>query len=255
MMLPIMSHAPNVVSPTGTSLIDRTVGELVAERPGRSRVFQSFNIDFCCQGGRTLGEACAKKGVALEAVTEQLEAESADPSPPQNNPADLPPDELVHYIVKQHHEFLRRELPRLHAMAGRVAHVHGCHTPSLAEIFEIFIALEYELNSHMQKEEMILFPVISALCQGERWMDKNIDGPIGCLVHEHEEADQALARLRELSNGYQPPADACNTYRSLFAGLQDLEEDLHRHIHLENAVLFPAAALMSEASEANGQPF
>ena len=196
-----------------------------------------------------MDEACTKKGVAVDAVMEQLEAESADPSPPQSNPAELPPDELVHYILKQHHEFLRRELPRVHAMAERVAHVHGSHTPSLVEIFETFIALEDELNSHMQKEELILFPIIDALCQGERLMDGSIDGPIGCMVHEHEEAGQALVRLRELSNGYQPPVDACNTYRALFAGLLELEEDLHRHIHLENAVLFPAAQeLMDELS-------
>ena len=244
-----MSHTPNVISPPGTPLTDRGVGELVAERPGRSRVFQSFAIDFCCQGGRTLSEACKKKGVPVDALVEQLEAELADPAPPQRNPAELPPDELVTYILEQHHEFLRRELPRLHAMAERVAHVHGGHTASLVEIFDIFLALEDELNSHMQKEEMILFPIIDALCQGERLMDGNIDGPIGCMVHEHEEAGQALARLRELSNGYQPPADACNTYRALFAGLLDLEEDLHRHIHLENAVLFPAAEeLMGEVS-------
>lgn len=230
-------------------MLDRTVGELVAERPGRSRVFQSFSIDFCCQGGRTLGEACAKKGVPIDAVMEQLEAESADPSPPQNNPAELPPDELVRHILDQHHEFLRRELPRLHTMAERVARVHGSHTPSLVEIFETFIALENELISHMQKEEMILFPVIIALCHGERFVARNIDGPIGCMIHEHEEAGQALARLRELSNGYQPPVDACNTYRALFSGMLELEEDLHRHIHLENAVLFPAAqALMAGIS-------
>lgn len=230
-------------------MIDRSVGELVAERPGRSRVFQSLDIDFCCQGGRTLSEACAKKGVAVDAVVEQLEAEAAHPSPPRSNPAELPPDELVRHIIDQHHDLLRRELPRLHARAGRVAHVHGSHTPSLVEIFETFIALEDELNSHMQKEEMVLFPIIDALCQGELLMDGNIDRAIGCMGHEHEEVGRALARLRELSKGYQPPIDACNTYRALFAGLLELEADLHRHIHLENAVLFPAAVgLMAEFS-------
>lgn len=239
-----MSHTPNIISPPGTPLTERTVGELVAERPGRSRVFQSFNIDFCCQGGRTLREACEKKGVAVEAVVEQLEAESSDPLPPQSNPAELPPDELVTHIVKAHHGFLRRELPRLGAMAERVANVHGGHTPSLVEIFGIFTEIESELSSHMMKEEQILFPIIDALCQGERLMSGTLDGPIDCMVHEHDEVGGALARLRELSNGYQPPSDACNTYRALFAGLADLEEDLHRHIHLENAVLFPAAQKM-----------
>lgn len=227
-------------------MIDRTVGELVAERPGRSRIFQAFKIDFCCQGGRTLREACVKQGVAVDTVIEQLEAELADSEPPQSNPAELLPDKLVSHIVEQHHGFLRRELPRLHAMAERVANVHGGHTPSLVEIHETFVAMEDELTSHMMKEEQILFPAIVSLCQGKTMPQGSLDGPIHCMIHEHEDAGAALSRLRELSNDFQPPADACSTYRALFAGLQDLEEDLHRHIHLENAVLFPAAQEMME---------
>src|SRR5262245_49637038 len=119
-----MSHKPNIFSPPGTPLLERTVGELVAERPGRSRVFQAFNIDFCCQGGRTLREACGHRGLACDPVVEQLEAELADKSPPARNPANLPPAELAAYIVETHHEYLRRELPRLQAMSERVAHVH-----------------------------------------------------------------------------------------------------------------------------------
>src|SRR6187549_2740838 len=102
-----MSHAPAVFSPPGTPLADCTVGELVAARPGRSRVFQGYGIDFCCQGGRTLREACGRKGLSLDAVLEQLEAESADQPQPQDNPADLPPAELAGYIVAKHHGFLR----------------------------------------------------------------------------------------------------------------------------------------------------
>jgi regulator of cell morphogenesis and NO signaling len=240
-----MSHKPNVFSPPGTPLLERTVGELVAERPGRSRVFQAFNIDFCCQGGRTLREACERKGLAAEAVADQLEAELADNSAPAQNPAELPPHELAAYIVETHHGFLRRELPRLHAMAERVAHVHGGHTPSLIEMFHIYTGMEAELASHMMKEEQILFPAVVAMSRGEA-APLTLDGPISCMIHEHEEVGAALARLRELSRGFQPPADACNTYRALFAGLHDLEEDLHRHIHLENAVLFPAARAMME---------
>lgn len=225
-------------------MIDRTVGELVAERPGRSRVFQSFNIDFCCQGGRTLREACDQKRVAVDDVVKLLENELLDDAATEDNPAELPPADLVEYIVRRHHGFLRRELPRLSEMAGRVAKVHGGHTPSLVEIFREFSLAESELVSHMMKEEQILFPAIVAMNQDES-MTTMLDGPIACMVHEHEEVGAALARMRELSNGFQPPADACNTYRALFAGLQDLEEDLHRHIHLENVVLFPAAQAMA----------
>lgn len=239
-----MSHKTNVFSPPGTPLIDRTVGELVAERPGRSRVFQSFGIDFCCQGGRTLREACERKGVAAQSVLEQLEAEARDRSDSRPNPAHLPPHELAAYIVETHHAYLWSELPRLQAMAQRVAHVHGGHTPSLVEVFNVFSALQEELAMHMMKEERILFPAVTALSQGKE-DPGNLDGPIHCMIHEHEDAGEALARLRELTHGFQPPTEACNTYRALFAGLQELEEDLHKHIHLENAVLFPAAQAMA----------
>jgi len=241
-----MSHHPNIVSPLGTPLADRTVGELVAERPGRSRVFQSFKVDFCCQGARTLSEACAHKGIALAAVIGQLEAEMAEAVGPLQNPAGLPPHELADYIITTHHAYLRREFPRLRAMSERVAHVHGGHIPSLVEVFDVYRGLEAELNSHMMKEEQILFPAVSAMSRGESG-PVALDAPIACMIHEHDDAGSALARLHELTGGYQPPADACNTYRALFAGLADLEEDLHRHIHLENSVLFPAAEALARA--------
>lgn len=239
-----MSHKPNIFSPLGTPITDRTVGELVAERPGRSRIFQAFQIDFCCQGGRTLREACALKEISIDAVVDQLEAELGAKTDPIQNPAQLPPAELAKYIVETHHAFLRRELPRLHAMSERVAQVHGGHTPTLVEMARIFLGLEEELSSHMMKEERILFPAIVALSRGDG-APGFLDSPIACMIHEHETVGAALARLRELSHGFRPPADACNTYRALFAGLNDLEEDLHRHIHLENAVLFPAAQALA----------
>jgi regulator of cell morphogenesis and NO signaling len=240
-----MSHKPNVYSPPGTPLLERTVGELVAERPGRSRVFQAFNIDFCCQGGRSLREACQRKSIAPGAVVEQLQAElAAKGAVVACNPTDLSPPELIAYIVETHHAFLRRELPRLHAMAERVAQVHGGHTPALVEMFHVFVGMENELTLHMSKEEQVLFPTVVEMNRGEP-LPGILDGPIQCMIHEHEEVGTALARLRELSHGFRPPPDACNTYRALFAGLRELEEDVHRHIHLENAVLFPAALTMA----------
>lgn len=242
-----MSHSTIEFSPKGTPLLDRTVGELVAERPGRSRVFQAHNLDFCCQGGRTLKEACERKGVDAETIVADLEQEAADKTAPENNPAELPPEKLCDYIVETHHGYLVRELPRLHAMAARVAQVHGGHTASLVEVHRVFHSMAEELASHMQKEETVLFPAVAALSRGET-VSGSLDGPVEVMLREHDEAGSALARLRELTDGYQPPADACNTYRALFAGLADLEEDLHRHIHLENSVLFPAARKMAASA-------
>ena len=241
-----MSHSTIVFSPAGTPLLDRTVGEIVAERPSQSRIFQAFGIDFCCQGGRTLREACEKKCIAAESVIEQLEAELRDKPAPEVNPAVFPPDQLADHIVAKHHRYLRDELPRLHAMAARVAQVHGAHTLSLVEVYEVFSDMAAELAEHMIKEEQVLFPAIKAMVRGES-APMPLDGPIACMLHEHDDAGEALARLRELTNGFTPPPEACNTYRALFAGLAELEEDLHVHIHLENSVLFPAAQALETA--------
>lgn len=241
-----MSHTPTVFSPAGTTLIDRTVGEIVAESPLQARVFQSFGIDFCCQGGRTLREACERKSLAPEEVVAKLEAALTDERGEGENPAQLPPAELVEHIVGRHHAYLRDELPRLLAMASRVAQVHGGHTPSLVEVDDVLRSLAQELYDHLQKEERILFPAIVALSLGGATMP--LGGPIGCMIHEHDDAGAALSRLRELTAGFVPPAEACNTYRALFAGLEELESDLHRHIHLENSVLFPAALALFEAA-------
>jgi len=232
------------MSPVGTPLADRSVGEIVSENPSLSRVFQSYQLDFCCQGAKTLRQACEGKNLSLEEVSEALEKAVTSGGEPESNPALLAPSALVDYIVETHHGYLRQELPRVHAMAERVAQVHGPRNTSLVQIYEVFSSLFLELDSHMRKEEEILFPTIKAIFSdppADPVFPGPIEHPVDQMMHEHEEAGQALARLRELTQNFEPPADACNTYRALFAGLKDLEEDTHRHIHLENSVLFPAA--------------
>jgi regulator of cell morphogenesis and NO signaling len=235
-----MSHSIPLHSEPGTATVDRTVGELVAERPSRSRIFQRLQIDFCCQGGRTLRESCRAKGVDPEAVAREIDRQTAPLPEDAANPAELPPTQLADHIVARFHEPLRAELPRLRAMADRVAQVHGGGTPSLVEVRDVFHLLEEELLSHLAKEEQILFPIVREAAAGNLRFP-SIDAPVACMLHEHDDAGEALRRLRTLTHDFQPPADACNTYRALFSGLAELEAELHRHIHLENAVLFPAA--------------
>lgn len=243
-----MAHSTIIRTPGSTPLPERTVGELVAELPARSRVFQRHHIDFCCQGGRTLREACESKGLDTETIAAEIEAVShcRDAGDGPVNPAELPLDALAGYIVERHHHYLRNELPRLHTMAERVAKVHGGHTPSLIEVRDVFTEMAAELGQHMMKEEQVLFPSITAMVR-ENQTPMPLDGPIACMLQEHDDAGEALARLRELTSNYTPPESACNTYRALFAGLADLDKDLKVHIHLENHILFPGAQRHAEA--------
>src|SRR5690606_38063926 len=133
----------------------------------RSRIFQASNIDFCCQGSRTLREACERKNVPAAVIVEQLEKELEEKAEPGQNPAELPAHELCEYIVENHHGYLRAELPRLYAMSERVAHVHGGHSPSLLEVFQVLRGMAEELSSHIVKEEEVLFPAVSAMSRKE----------------------------------------------------------------------------------------
>lgn len=229
----------------GTILPETTVGQLVAERPSRARVFQKFGIDFCCGGKRPLSEACAERGLEAQSVVEALEA--ADSAAPANEPdwTTAPLTGLIANIVERHHVYLRNELPRLAGMAARVRDVHGPRHPELVELYEVYAGLKAELDMHMMKEERILFPLIEAM--ETSGLDAgfhcgSVQNPITVMEHEHDSAGHALEQLRALTGGYTPPPDACNTYRALLAGLAELESDLHEHIHKENNILFPRAA-------------
>lgn len=224
-----------------TEYTSMTVGELVAERPSRSRVFEAHKIDFCCGGKRPLEEACNRKGVALADVVEQLTAHDAQEPDTGAGAADLDTVELIDHIVGTHHVYLKSELPRLAAMAEKVAKVHGDAEASLHDVRDVFDGLQAELTAHMGKEEAILFPMVKQLVHGTLPAQQAafLGGPMGVMEAEHDSAGAALERLHTLTGAYTPPDWACNTYRALFDGLAELERDLHLHIHKENNILFP----------------
>lgn len=218
------------------------VGQLVADRPARSRVFQEYGIDFCCGGKVPLDRACERKGVALDEVLDALDA--CDASGLGSDHGDWSrrsTADLIAHIVETHHAYLRRELPRLQAMADRVANAHGLRHPEMVEARDVLAGLAEELTSHMLKEESILFPILPRVEAGETLMDASqwVGGPISVMEAEHEDAAEALDRLRELTHDYRPPKDACNTFRALLDGLAELEADMHLHVHEENNILFP----------------
>jgi regulator of cell morphogenesis and NO signaling len=221
------------------------VGQLVAERPSRARLFDRLGIDYCCGGRAPLVRACAETGLDVEDVLRQLAA--SDLRETEADPFDAVAatmSALADHIVAVHHSYLRRELPRLAGLVDTVARVHGERHPELRAIRDIFTFLKAELEVHMLKEEQILFPIIAQLEAGRtgpRFGCGSVNNPIRVLEHEHQDTGAAVGRLRELTGGYTAPADACHTYRALLTGLADLEIDLHRHIHKENEILFPRA--------------
>lgn len=232
----------------------RSVGEVVAEDYRRAAVFKRFGIDFCCGGGRSVAAACEKKGVAYEELERALVA--AEPSRsgtghPDPRGWDL--DFLADYIVNVHHGYVRENLPVLLQFSGKVARVHGSARPELVEIARLVEELAAELEAHMAKEEHVLFPHIRTMVAARKGAAPveqpafgTVQNPIRAMEHEHDRAGELMRRLRELSGDFTPPADACNTYRATFAKLEEFEEDLHRHVHLENNLLFPRAASLEQ---------
>lgn len=224
---------------------EKTVGELVRERPSRARVFEDLGIDYCCGGKKPLQEACAKKGHDVDKVLESiLQADASSVAEDSTDYGAMPLDELADHIVSTHHAYLTRELPRLQQMSARVAKVHGDKDPRLGEIASVVSALVEELSAHMMKEERILFPVIRQLQQTDTLPPMpfgTLANPIRAMEAEHDTSGDALGELNRLTEDYTPPDWACNTYRALLDGLNELELDLHQHIHKENNILFPRA--------------
>lgn len=235
-------------------LCHRTVGEVVAEDYRRADVFKAFGIDYCCGGDRTVSEACSARGVACDEVMEALEAAEQAPIA-SGRAADMPdvrnwpPDFLASYIVNVHHRYVREHAPRLLELTQTVARVHGKTNPEAVQIANLFAELATELEEHTGKEEGILFPYISATFAASRGeapppdpTTVDQDSWVEALEDEHDNAGAILRTIRTLSRNFVLPETACNTYRMAYAGLEAFEADLHRHIHLENNVLFPVAA-------------
>jgi len=225
-----------------------TVGQLVAERPSRARVFEKLGIDYCCGGKKPLGEACRDKKLEPVQVIAAIRAADEQAAPEEKNWLSASLTELADHIEETHHAYLKAELPRLEFMTRKVAAVHGPQHPELVELQQVFAGFKATLESHMMKEERILFPLCRQLDAAEEEGGRpgafhcgSINNPIRVMVMEHEHAGDALGRMRELTNGFTAPEDACNTFKAMLAGLAEVEADMHRHVHKENEILFPKA--------------
>jgi regulator of cell morphogenesis and NO signaling len=225
------------------------VAALVLEQPGRARVFERFEIDYCCGGKVPLRAACAERGLDLELVLGALrEAPAVGVEDADWAAASV--TDLCAHIVGHHHAYLREELPPLRLLVGKVARAHEGAHPELAEVETTFAAVANELEEHMEKEEQILFPACVALEDGDRsgFAFGSVQNPIRVMLDDHDEVAAGLARLRRLTNDYEQPGDACNSYRAMLDRLHTLEVDLHRHVHEENNILFPRALELEAAA-------
>jgi len=232
-----------------------TVGEVAATQPASVRVFEAHGIDFCCGGKKPLNEACRERNIDPDLLMREIET-AVDGGAEERDWTKAEVNDLIDHIISAHHAYLKTELPRLEAMLAKISSKHGeRHGQVLTPMAEVFGAMKQELESHLMKEEMVLFPLIRVLAEGRNAGDAeakfhcgSVKNPLRVMFLEHDSAGDALARIRSLTGGYTPPEDACNTFRACYWGLSELERDLHRHIHLENNILFPKAVALEAAS-------
>jgi regulator of cell morphogenesis and NO signaling len=233
-------------------------GAVVAERLGRARVLDRLGIDYCCHGATPLAEACAERSLDVDLVIAEIAESDARDAKEDLGQVDyfaMSAGELADHIVATHHAFLRDELPRLSNLMEKVAAAHGVRHPELATLGDTIVDLRQELESHMIKEERILFPLIKQLEVARAPFPIHcgtVENPIRVMEHEHETVGTALQRIRELTGNHQVPADGCASFKALYVGLAALETDLHHHIHKENNILFPRAATLESALRRSG---
>jgi regulator of cell morphogenesis and NO signaling len=219
---------------------DPTLAELVSAHPGAARVLERHHLDYCCGGADRLAAACAERGVDPASVLDELTALGPEATPDW---AAMGPAELVDHLEATHHRYLKEELPRLTALVDKVAGVHGDRHPELRDVQRTSAELRADLEPHLMKEEQVLFPMIRELdgaTTAPSFHCGTLQNPIRMMLMEHDRAGELLARLRELTSGYQVPDDGCASYQALYAGLAELELDTHQHVHKENNLLFPA---------------
>lgn len=224
------------------------VGDIVAENYHAAGVFREYGIDFCCGGGRPLQEVCQQKGVNLDEISAKLSSLSNQKEDQSNNYNEWSPTFLIDYIVNTHHNFVRKKTNEIPVYAAKVAKVHGERHPENIEIFKTFVSLANELLEHLESEENTVFPLIKQIAMkkeaGEPVPESEIlelKTQLSCMEEEHEGAGKLMAEINMLSHRYTPPQDACATYQILYQNLEGFEKDLHKHVHLENNILFQKA--------------
>ncbi|MCE9662770.1 iron-sulfur cluster repair protein YtfE [Halomonas sp. M5N1S17] len=217
------------------SLLEQPVGRLALNLPGATRIFHQNRIDFCCGGRLSLQAAAEQAGANIAALVAALEALPAG-NPDQRDWQSASNDELIDHILTRYHDVHRQQLPELIRMARRVELVHGERDTCPNGLADLLSVIFQEMESHMQKEEQILFPMLRS------GMAAQAQGPIAVMRQEHDDHGENLDEVMALTDNITPPKGACTTWRALYTGLNEFREDLMQHIHLENNLLFERTA-------------
>ena len=225
----------------------KTVRELAVEVPNATRVFEKLGIDYCCGGDQPLEDACVHADVAIDDVLRALEQGLDTSATSAHDWNTAPLGQLVDHIVDKHHTYVKAEVPRLKELIAKVVAAHGKNHPELERVQVAFSELANELAAHLMKEEQILFPYLKQMASSAGCGPScfgTVQNPIRVMMLEHDGAGEKLREMRQDTNNYALPQDACLSYSTLFAGLVEFEQDLRQHIHLENNILFPRAVRM-----------
>ncbi len=245
-------------------LKDTHLATIVTNLPHSVRVFEKYQLDFCCQGRQSLSQACETRGLSIETVLNELaEVTSLSVRTPHVvNTVEMTPGELIDLIIGRHHAYVRGSLGQIQNHVQKIANVHGTSHPELREIAACFADVVAEMGPHMMAEENVLFPYIRemeiAASSGLDLMPPafgTVRNPVAMMEAQHESAGGLMARIRFLSHDYTIPDDGCTTYRVTMQELKEFELDLHQHVHLENNILFPkAVALEKQLQSTNTIP-
>ena len=237
----------------------KTVAEAVTENIQTAHIFKKHGIDFCCGGVVSILKACEKNNVDFSMLVNELNNVENNVSYLNDfNSWEL--DFLIDFIVNTHHKYVEDNIPLLKEYCTKVAKVHGHHYAELLEIEKLIYTVSDELTVHMKKEELILFPFVRKLVYAHRdeasvTVPKfgTVDNPIQMMEEDHDDAGAIFKRINELTNGYKTPEGSCNTFKALYAKLEEFEDNLHQHVHIENNILFPKARkLDSRVKKSNG---
>jgi len=221
---------------------DKTIGEIVAADYRAASVFKEAGIDFCCGGKKSIEETCAEKGIDKSELISKLERLESTPNTTTHNFIEWELGFLCDYVVNTHHKYVLKSLPVLVAYTEKIASVHGDRHPELREVTRLFSHINEELLQHLKNEEKILFPAIKeVLKSGSPEAKETIKSEISRLSGEHEFAGGVMDKINVITSGYLVPDDGCNTYQIAFRLLNEFEDDLHTHVHLENNILYPKA--------------